>query len=98
MNNTSLTRHIWYHYPYVVPADVLSAEPTHEDDPSSLREEASCGSLCYLKLTCSFHDGTYLARVAASPEALRSHGYTVVVNDAQLAKAYPWHSLLMKSA
>ena len=99
MNNTSLpTRRIWYHSPYVLPADVLSDEPTHENDPSSLREEASCDGLCYLKLTQSFHDGTHLARVAASPGALRSGGYTVVVNNAQLAKARPWHELLTKSA
>ncbi len=95
---TSLTRRIiWHHYPYVLPADVLSPEPTHETDPSSLREAASSGDICYLKLTCSFHDGTYLARVAASPDALRSHGYTVIVNDVHLAKARPWHGLL-KSA
>ena len=99
MNNTpSPTRRIWYHSPYVLPADVLSDEPTHENDPSSLREEASCDGVCYLKFTQSFHDGTYLARVAASPDALRSCGYTVVVNDAQLAKARPWHALLVKSA
>ena len=97
MGQTLFTKHIWFHYPYVMPAEVLSNEPTHEDDRSSLREEASCSGLCYLRLTCSFHDGTYLARVAASPEALRSHGYTVVVSNAQLAKARPWHSLL-KSA
>ncbi len=95
---TSLTRRIiWHHYPYVLPADVLSPELTHETDPSSLREEASKNGLYYLKLTRSFHDGTYLARVAASPDALRSHGYTVMVNDVHLAKARPWHGLL-KSA
>lgn len=95
---TSLTRRIiWHHYPYVLPADVLSPEPTHETDPSSLRGEACKNGLYYLKLTRSFHDGNYLARVAASPDALRSHGYTVMVNDAQLAKARPWHGLL-KSA
>jgi len=99
MNNTpSPTRRIWYHYPYVLPADVLSDEPTHENDPSSLREEASCDGLCYLKLTQSFHDGTHLARVAASPDALHTCSYTIVVNDAQLAKARPWHALLAKSA
>jgi hypothetical protein len=98
MPNTSHTqRIIWHHYPYVMPANVLSPEPTHEDDPSSLRAEASSGGLCYLKLTQSFHDGTYLARVAASLDALRSGGYTVIVNDVHLAKALPWHSLL-KSA
>jgi hypothetical protein len=94
----SLDQHIWYHYPYVMPADVLSPEPTHEDDPSSLRAEASCDGVCYLKFTHSFHDGTHLARVAASPDALRSRGYTVIVNDAQLRKAHPWHGLLTKSA
>ena len=99
MNNTpSPTRRIWYHYPYVLPADVLSDEPTHEDDPSSLREEASCESLCYLKLTQSFGDGTHLARVAASPDALHTSGYTIVVNDAHLTKARPWHSWLTRSA
>ena len=66
MGQTLLTRRIWFHYPYVMPADVLSNEPTHGDDPSSLREEASCDDICYLKLICSFRDGTYLARVAAS--------------------------------
>jgi hypothetical protein len=99
MNNTSSpTKRIWYHYPYVLPADVLSDEPTHENDPSSLREEVSCDGLCYLKLTQSFGDGTHLARVAASPDALRSCGYTIVVNDTQLAKARPWHALLARSA
>jgi hypothetical protein len=90
-------RRIWHHYPYALPADVLSPEPTHESDLSSLREEASSHGFCYLKLTRSFHDGTYLARVAASPDALRSHGYTVMVNDIHLAKARLWHGLL-KSA
>jgi len=93
-----LTRHIWYHYPYVMPADVLSAESTHEYDPSSLHAEASRDGLCYLKLTRSFRDGTYLARVAASPHALRCHSYTVVVNDFHLASARPWHGSMQKSA
>jgi hypothetical protein len=99
MNNTPTpTKHIWYHYPYVLPADVLSDESTHENDSSCLREAASCGGLCYLKLTRSFHDGTHLARVAASPDGLRTGGYTIVVNDTQLTKARPWHSLLIQSA
>jgi hypothetical protein len=98
MGQTPFTKHIWFHYPYVMPADVLSDEPTHEDDRSSLREEASCDGLCYLKLTQSLHDGTHLARVAASPDALRTGGYTIVVNDTQLAKACPWHALLARSA
>ena len=94
----SLTRRIWYHYPYVMSATVLSPEPTHENDPSSLRAAASSDGICYLKLTHSFHDGTSLARVAASPDALRSEGYTIVLSDPQLAKVRPWHGLLTKSA
>jgi hypothetical protein len=35
----SLTRRIWCHVPYVMPATVLSPKPTHESDPSSLRAE-----------------------------------------------------------
>jgi hypothetical protein len=89
-----LSRRIWHHSPYVLPADVLSAEPTHVDDPSSLREEASCDGHCYLKLTRSFGNGTYLVRVAASPEHLRHQGYTVVLDQAQIAKTLPWHDFL----
>jgi hypothetical protein len=98
MNSSLPTRHIWYFYPYVMPADVLSTEPTHENDPSNLRDDASYDGRCYLKLTRSFGDGTYLARVAASLELLRNHGYTVVLNEVQLAKARPWHDRFPKSA
>jgi hypothetical protein len=99
MQNTPLlTQRIWYYAPYVMPATVLSPEPTHENDPSSLRAAASSDGICYVKLIQSFHDGTYLARVAASPDALRSHSYIIVLNDAQLAKVRPWHGLLTKSA
>ena len=82
---------IRHHYPYMLSADVLSAEPTHEDD-------ASCDGRCYLKLTRSFGDGTYLPRVTASPALLRHQGYTLVLHEAELAKALPWHDHLMKSA
>ena len=91
-------RRIWYHHPYVMPANILSPEPTHESDPSNLRAEASSGGICYLRVTQAFHDGTYLARVAASPDALRSQGYTIVLNEVHLAKARPWHRLLPQSA
>ena len=48
-------------------------------------------------ITLSTHDGTYLGRVAASPHTLRTGGYTIVLNDAQVAKARPWH-IFLKSA
>jgi hypothetical protein len=93
MGQTPLTRRIWYGYPYVIPADVLSAEPTHDEDASSLRAEASHDGTCYLRLLKSFHDGTYLARVAAHPAFFPAReGYTVVLTEAQLAQACPWDS------
>ena len=98
MNKTLLHHRIWYYYPYVLSADVLSAEPTHDDDSSSLRNDASCDGYCYVKLTRSFGDGTYLARVAASPALLRHQGFTVVFDEAHIAKALPWHDFLMKGA
>lgn len=91
MKQSLPTKRIWYGYPYAIFADVLSAEPTHDEDISSLRADASCDGTCYLRLLKSFHDGTYLARVAAHPVFFPFHeGYTVVLTDAQLAQARPW--------
>ena len=56
-----------HHDVCVVPALVLSAEPTHDEDPSSLQVEASHAGQCYVRVLLSFGDGTYLAHVAASP-------------------------------
>ena len=67
MGQTLPTKRIWYGYPYAIPSDVLSNEPTHDEDPSSLRAEASRDGTSYLRLLKAFHDGTYLARVAAHP-------------------------------
>jgi hypothetical protein len=92
------TRRIKHHSLYVLPAYGHSAEPTHREDPSSLREEASCDGYCYLKLTRSFGDGTYLVRVAASPALLRHRGFTVVLHEALVARALPWHDFCMKGA
>ena len=89
MNNILIHRRIWYYHPYVLSADVLSVEPTHEDDSSSLRNDASCDGYCFVKLTRSFDDGTYLARVAASPALLCHQGFTVVLDEAQLTRMLP---------
>ena len=90
MAHTPLAKRIWYCYPYVLPADVLSDEPTHEEDPSSLRLDASCDDTCYVRIARSFGDGTFLARVAASPNFKHTQGFTVVLTEAQLAQARPW--------
>jgi hypothetical protein len=90
MAYTPLEQRIWYRYPYVMPADVLSDEPTHEEDTSSLRAQASQDDICYVHITRSFGDGTFLSRVAASPNFKYAQGYTLVLTEAHLAQARPW--------
>jgi hypothetical protein len=90
MAYTPLEQRIWYHYPYVVPATLLSHEPTHDGDPSSLRADASRDDICFVRLTRSFGDGTFLARVSASPDFKHTQ-FTVVLTEAHLAQATPWN-------
>src|SRR5260370_35957360 len=96
MRQTLPQKRLWYGYPYAIPADVLSDQPTHDEDASSLRAEASRDGTCYLRLLKAFHDGTYLARVAAHPDFFPAReGYTVVLTAEQLAKARPWHGRVL---
>ena len=96
MGQTPLTRRIWYGYLHAVPADVLFAEPTHDEDMSSLCADASRDGTSYLRLLKVFHEGTYLARVAAHPDFfLATQGYTVVLTEAQLAQACPWDARVL---
>ena len=90
MAHTPLEKRIWYCYPYVLPAMLLSNEPTHVGDTSSLRAEASQNDTCYVHITRSFGDGTFLARVAASPNFKHAQGFTLVLTEANLAQAKPW--------
>jgi hypothetical protein len=90
MAYTSLEQRIWYHYPYVLPASVLSDEPTHDEDISSLRAEASQDNICFVRLTRSFGDGTFLARVSASSNFTHRQ-FTLVLTEAHLAQATPWN-------
>jgi hypothetical protein len=89
MAYTSLEQRIWYHYPYVLPATHLSDEPTHAGDTSNLRADASRDDMCFVRLIRCFGDGTFLARVAASPD-FKHRQFTVVLTEANLAKAKPW--------
>ncbi len=90
MAHTPLEKRIWYCYPYMMPADVLSDEPTHEEDSSSLRVDASRDDTCYVRITRSFGDDTFLTRVAASPNFKLTQSFTVVLTEAQILKARPW--------
>jgi hypothetical protein len=87
---TPLEERIWYHYPYVLPAALLSDEPTHVGDPSSLRADASQGDSCYVHIIRSFGDGTFLVRVAAAPNFKHTQGFTLVLTEAHLSQATPW--------
>jgi hypothetical protein len=72
---------------YALPASILSDEPTHEQDPSSLRAEASTDGVAYVQVVRSLFDGTTLVRVAAHPEQLFHQGYMLVLDDADLQGA-----------
>ncbi len=90
MAYTALEERIWYHYPYVLPASLLSDEPIHAGDPSSLRADARRDGICYVHLMRSFGDGTFLARVAASPSFRHAQGFTLVLTETHLTQAKPW--------
>jgi len=89
MTPLSLAKRICYHYPYVMLAAILSGDSVDEEDTSSLRADASNEGICYIHVIGSLGDGWYLVRVAARPEFL-SDGYTVVLNEGQLAYVLPW--------
>jgi hypothetical protein len=86
----SFPQRIGYHQTCVLPATVLSADPLEDTDMSSLQADASSDGMCYLRVIDSFHDGTYLVRVAANPDLVRTQGYTVVLTEGQLASALLW--------
>lgn len=95
---SSLEQRICYHYPYVAPATILSADPVDEQDTSCLRTDASFDGACYFEVTRTFHDGTYLARVAALPDRVRTQGYIVVLTTAHLAQARPYDCRMHSTA
>jgi hypothetical protein len=91
MTQTSTTC-IWYGYPYAMPAEVLSDEPTHDEDTSNLRADASQDGTCYVRILHPLEHDIYLARVAASPNFdPNREGHTVVLTQAQLSQVCPWN-------
>jgi hypothetical protein len=74
----------------IILADVLNDEPVGGTDPSSLRRDASNDGLSFVWVSRTFHDGTYLARVAASAQAVRTAGFTVILSEEQLYSALPY--------
>jgi hypothetical protein len=96
MEQTLLTKRICYGYPYEIPADMLSDEPTNDEDASCLHADASRDGTCYLRQLKAFHDGMYLVHVASHPDFFPSkEGYTVVLTDEQLIQARPWHGRML---
>jgi hypothetical protein len=92
MLKSTQMRRIWFGYPYELPASLLSAEPTYDDDPSSLRADASQDDRCYIRFVRSFRDGTYQVRVAARPDFdPNREGYTLLLAEAHLSKAHVWN-------
>ncbi len=73
----------------VIPASLLSNEPTDAEDTSNLRADASHDGLSYIQVTRMLEDGVYLTHVAASPNRA-AKGYTVLLSEQQLYFALPW--------
>jgi len=73
----------------VIPASLLSDEPTDTEDTSNLRTDASQDGLSYLYVSHQLEDKLYLAHVAASPDHA-AKGYTILLNEQQLYSALPW--------
>ena len=89
MATTPFPRRIGFHHICVAPATLLSDE-RDEGETSSLRSEASYERHCYLSVTKSLGDGTYLARVAANALHVQTQGFTIVLSEEQLADAIIW--------
>jgi len=86
----SFAQRIGYVTTCVLPADLLSDE-SDADDPSTLRADASRDGLSFIQVHRQLEDDLYLARVAASPALVANgDGYTVVLNENQLAFAEVW--------
>jgi hypothetical protein len=92
MHKLPQMRRIWFCYPYEMPASLLSDEPTHDEDPSSLQDDASQDYRCYIHFIRSFGDGTYQGRVAARPDFdPNREGYTLLLTEAHLSQARVWN-------
>ena len=92
MLKSPLMQHICFGYPYEMPACLLSDEPTHDEDPSSLQGDASQDDRCYIHFIRSFGDGTYQTRLAARPDFDPNRaGYTLLLTEAHLSQARVWN-------
>jgi len=90
MVQSTFFQRLGHHDVCVLPSTVLSGEPTHDEDTSTLQSDASHDGKCYARVILSFGDGTYLAHVAASPDFKCTPRFTVVFSEAQLAQAQPY--------
>jgi hypothetical protein len=70
MAQTLLARRIWIQHPYVLPAKLLSSEPTHDEDLSSLHADASQDDRCYVRFIRSFDGSPPTAQCAVSARLL----------------------------
>jgi hypothetical protein len=89
-----MTTSIFYHWTYVAPATIL-AGPTEDQLPQrerelTLREEASCGGICFVRVLRQVTWDLYQANVAASPELLHEQPFPIFLTKEQLRYALPW--------
>ncbi len=99
MTQPIFSHRAYYHWTYVLPAEVLSDGPLDTDgheDPSSLQAIASADRLCYASVLRSFGEGLYWAQVASHPDLLCTKEYLVVLTEEHLTYALPWDCRLQE--
>jgi hypothetical protein len=72
-----------------VPANLLSQEPIHNEDTTTLQADARRDGKCSFRMILALGDGTNLAHVAALPDFKRAPRFTVMFSESQLALAQP---------
>jgi len=89
MTQPIFSHRAYYHWTYVLPAEVLS-DGQLDEDASSLQTVASADGLCYASVLRSFGEGLYWAQVASHPDLLCTEEYLVVLTEDHLTNALPW--------
>jgi hypothetical protein len=73
-----------------VSANLLSNDPTHDEDTTTLQVDARRDGKCSVRVILALSDGTYLAHIAASPDFKRALRFTVIFSETQLAQPQPY--------
>ena len=75
----------------------IQQEEEGQEKPCSLRQEASCNGLCYVRVLRQVNQtDLYFAEVAATPDRLQTHPLTIFLTEEQLYYTLPYDIRLMQ--